>query len=96
MRSTKGMRENEKMNSIIKVLNMNANSIMNKLDLLETQLYELNADVIAITESWTHDEITKEMLKLNGYELIGRSDRTDTLNGIGGGILIYSRLPQVY
>ena len=36
------------------------------------------------------------MLKLNGYDLIGRRDRSDTLNGRGGGILVYSRLPHVY
>ena len=49
--------------SIIKVLYTNADSIMNKLDLLQAQVCELDPDFIAITESWTHDEVTKEMLK---------------------------------
>ena len=39
---------------------------------------------------------TDAILKLNGYEVIGRSDRTDTQKGRGGGILIFSRLPHVF
>ena len=84
------------MNGIVKVLFTNAQSIVNKMDLIETQVYELSPDVIAITESWTHNEISKEILKLSGYDLVGRSDRTDTLKGRGGGILLYSRLPHIY
>lgn len=57
---------------------------------------ELEPDLIAISESWTHKEITKEMLNLKGYTIVCRSDRTDTLNGRGGGILLYSRLSNVY
>ena len=90
------MSRNGESGGIVKVLYTNAQSIMNKLDLLEVQVCDLNPDIIAITESWTHVEITKEMLKLNGYDLIGRRDRSDTLNGRGGGILVYSRLPHVY
>ena len=30
------------------------------------------------------------------YEIIGRRDRKDTLNGRGGGILLYSHLPNLY
>ena len=82
--------------SIIKFLYTNADSIMNKLDLLQAHVCELDPDFIAITESWTHNEVTKEMLKISGYDIIARSDRTDTLKGRGGGILIYSRLPNVY
>jgi hypothetical protein len=82
--------------SIIKILYTNANSVMNKMDLLQAHVCELDPDFIALTESWTHKEITKEMLKINGYDIIARSDRTDTLKGRGGGILMYSRLPNVY
>ena len=82
--------------SVVKVLYTNADSIMNKLDLLQAHVCELDPDFIAITESWTHHDITEEMLKINGYDIIARSDRTDTLKGRGGGILMYSRLPNVY
>jgi hypothetical protein len=90
------MKRNAEGSGVVKVLYTNAQSIVNKVDLLQTQVCDLNPDVIAITESWTHEDITKEILKLDGYEVIGRSDRTDTLKGRGGGIVIYSRLPHVY
>ena len=77
---------------IIKILYMNADSIVNKMDLLQMQVCELSPDVVAITESWTHGELSESVLKLDGYEVIGRRDRTDTQKGRGGGILLYSRL----
>ena len=49
---------------------MNADSIMNKVDLL----HELGLDIIAITESWTHEEITDGILNIQGYDL-NRSSR---------------------
>ena len=90
------MKSAEMAAGVVKVLYTNAQSIVNKLDLLQTQICDLNPDVIALTESWTHKEISKEILKLEGYEVVGRTDRTDTLNGRGGGILLYSRLPHLY
>ena len=69
---------------------------MNKLDLLQAHVCELDPDFIALTESWTHDEITKEMLKIPRYDVIARSDRTDTLKRRGGGTLMYSHLPNIY
>ena len=82
-------------NSMIKFLFMNADSIMNKIDLLQAHVYELEPDIIAITESWTHVEIPDGILKIQGYDLIGRRDRKDTLKGRGGGVLLYSKLPTV-
>ena len=81
---------------IIKILYTNAQSILNKLDLLQAHLYELEPDLIAISESWTHKDIAPATLNLPGYTIVGRSDRTDTLNGRGGGVLLYSRLSNVY
>ena len=46
-------------------------------------------DVIAITETWTNNDISNDFLCLEGYELIERKDRTDTDRGRGGGILVY-------
>ena len=34
---------------------------------------------------------TKAYLKIDGYELSGWKDRTDTVNGRGGGLLVYSK-----
>ena len=82
--------------SITKFIFMNADSIVNKLDLLQAHVCEREPDIVAITESWTHEDITKEMLKIQGYGLIDRRDRKDTLNGRGGGVLLYSKLPNIY
>ena len=46
-------------------------------------------DVIALTETWTNDDIDNDFLSLNGYEVIDRKDRADTDRGRGGGVLIY-------
>ena len=81
---------------MIKLVFLNADSIVNKIDLLQAHACELEPDILVVTESWTHGDITKAFLKLKGYELIGRCDRTDTLNGRGGGILLYSKLPNIY
>ena len=81
---------------IIKLIHLNADSIVNKTDLLRARVSELKPDIIAITESWTHSEITDGILKIEGYDLIGRRDRTDTLKGRGGGILLYSSLSSVF
>lgn len=82
--------------TMLKFLFMNADSIMNKIDLLQAHVYELEPDIIAITESWTHEEITDGILKIQGYDLIGRRDRKDTLKGRGGGVLLYSKLPNIF
>ena len=81
---------------MIKLLFLNAQSIVNKSDLLQAHVCELGPDIVAITESWTHEKITDSFLKIQGFDLIGRSDRTDTLNGRGGGLLLYSRLPNIF
>ena len=85
-----------KTGTLIKLIFLNAQSIVNKLDLLRAQVCELEPDIIAITESWTHSDITEGILKISGYELIGRRDRSDTLKGRGGGILLYSKLSNIY
>ena len=49
--------------------------------------------MILITETWCNNEITNAMLNLPGYNIEPelRIDRNDTLNGIGGGLLVYIR-----
>ena len=47
----------------------------------------MRPQIVAITESWTHDGIVEEELKLEGYTIVGRSDRMDTVDGRGGGVL---------
>ena len=91
-----GTKINTEPGTIIKFLFTNAQSIVNKIDLLQAHVSELEPAIIAITESWTHEDITDGILKIKGYDLIGRRDRKDTLNGRGGGILLYSNLSNIY
>ena len=54
---------------------------------------EKKPDLILISESWCNPSITDSYLSIAGYQLQPdlRADRTDTNNGIGGGLLVYSR-----
>ena len=70
----------------LRFLSLNARSVMNKLDLLQATVLDLNPDVIGVTESWANENISDAELKLNGYELF-RCDRKTGHRG--GGILLY-------
>ena len=48
---------------------MNAQSVVNKLDLLQAHAFELEPDILAVTESWTHDEITEGTRSKKRYEI---------------------------
>lgn len=63
------------------------------MDHLAILAEEHEPDIILITESWCNDNVSDSMLNLDGYNLEPdlRVDRADTLNGIGGGLLVYTR-----
>ena len=67
------------------VVRYNVQSILNKLDLIETELRYF--DVISITESWLDQRTSDEDLKLNGYTLF----RRDRVGDNHGCICIYVR-----
>lgn len=75
------------------LLYTNAQSILSKLPDLEATAHNFKPDIILITESWCNKTISDNVLKVIGYDLISdlRKDRTDTTNGIGGGILVYAK-----
>ena len=50
---------------------------------------DLKPEVIAITETWTNSSICDSYITIPGYKLTVRKDRSDTLDGRGGGILLY-------
>ena len=54
---------------------------------------DLCPDIVLITESWCHSDITNAFLGVPGYELQTdlRLDRDDTTKGAGGGLLVYSK-----
>ena len=67
----------------------NARSIVNKVQELKLYVLDADPDVIIITETWTHSAISNDYLNVPNYYIASRQDRSDTLNGRGGGILIY-------
>ena len=72
---------------------MNARSLISKLNDLEILVNECDPDLIFICETWLNNNICNSILNIEGYNLEQelRIDRTDTVNGIGGGILVYSK-----
>ena len=53
----------------------------------------LKPDIILLTESWLNEDTNNAALVITGYrvETDLRRDRTNTVNGIGGGLVVYSR-----
>jgi hypothetical protein len=72
---------------------LNAQSTVGKIDELSCTASEYKPDLILVTESWCHTGITDAFLKIPGYEIQPdvRKDRKDTVNGVGGGLLVYTR-----
>ena len=76
---------------IIKLVYLNARSICSKLSELEILLNNEKPDLVLICESWCNADISNAKLNMDGYfiEPDLRMDRGDTINGIGGGLLVY-------
>ena len=77
-------------NNEFKILYLNAQSIINKRDELALVVRTNAPDIIGITESWANSKILDSELIIEGYRMF-RSDRVDTTNGRGGGVLLYSK-----
>jgi hypothetical protein len=74
---------------ILSILYTNAQSLQSKIVDLEATTELLSPDIILLTETWTHKNVTNASMTIQGYRLEERSDREDTTNGIGGGLAIY-------
>ena len=61
------------------------------MDELKVYVLDVKPDIIALCESWTHDDHTSAFLSIPGYNIICRHDRNDTTSGIGGGLLLYAK-----
>lgn len=83
--------ETEKLNDPLKIVYLNARSIASKTNELAVLTNEQYPDLLLITESWCNGSITDAFLQLDNYNLEIREDRTDTANGIGGGLLVYAK-----
>jgi len=83
----------ENSDQTITVLYTNAQSINSKLDELKVISQDLNPDIILLTEAWCNGTVQNASLTIENYKLETelRRDRSDTANGIGGGLLVYSK-----
>ena len=83
---------NDKLGSL-RVMYFNARSSFNKLNDLEIATQFYNPDLILICETWLSEQTPNSMLNIDNYHINSdlRKDRSDTLWGIGGGLLIYVR-----
>jgi hypothetical protein len=74
-------------------LYFNARSLVKKVNELSCIASEIEPDIIIVTETWCHSAISNAYLNIPGYMIDDelRQDRTDTVNGAGGGILVYSK-----
>jgi len=77
----------------VTVLYTNAQSIGGKIDELKVIAQELEPDIILLTETWCNSSIESAALALENYKLETelRKDRCDTVNGVGGGLLVYAK-----
>ncbi len=79
--------ENTRKEDKLKCALLNARSMMNKRDELESFKYDVKPDIVMITESWGRSEVEDVELKIPGYNLF----RNDRKHSTGGGCLIYSQ-----
>jgi hypothetical protein len=50
-------------------------------------------DIILVSETWLNPEIRNSEIAIEGYSMEAelRRDREDTVNGLGGGLIVYTR-----
>ena len=71
----------------IKCVCLNARSIINKKDELNSMVDDINPHIVGITESWENKDITDAELGLEGYAMF----RKDIMGRRGGGVLLYTK-----
>ena len=69
----------------------NVQSVNNKINELRAIVVKEMPDVVALTDTWTNGSIDNGYLGIDGYEILVRSDRVDTVGGRGGGIMVYAK-----
>ena len=77
----------------LNILFLNAQSIVGKIDELTCTAYDIEPDLILVSETWCSENVTDAFLSIPGYELHQdmRQDREDTAGGRGGRLLVYSK-----
>ena len=71
----------------------NIQSVFSKINELSVYVVDNSPDIILLTETWCNAAISDAALTLPGYQLETdlRKDREDTVNGVGGGLLVYTK-----
>ena len=79
---------------MLKILYTNIQSVFSKINEIVVNTVDQNPDIILLTETWCNPSISNATLAIPGYQLETelRTDRSDTANGIGGGLLVYTKL----
>lgn len=75
----------------LKLLYLNARSLVNKFSDLETILATERPDVLFVTETWFNDKIENAELEFTEHTLAARNDRMDTVGGRGGGVALWCK-----
>ena len=70
----------------------NARSLFRKLNDIAALAAEDKPDIFLICETWLNESTINASLSIPNYEICLREDRKDTGNGIGGGLIVYSRV----
>ena len=65
----------------------NIRSLFNKLNFINNLLIMDNTDLLFLTETWLHTNITNSMININNFDIL-RSDRLDKR---GGGVALYHK-----
>ena len=73
----------------LRVMYANVQSLNNKVNELRALAAVESPDVIALTETWTNESVANEVVHVEGYDMVVRKDRRDTVGGRGGGIIVY-------
>ena len=71
-------------------MNLNARSIVSKMDELRRMADDTQPDIIGITETWTKPDMGDAEFGLAGYKMF-RKDRLVKRGGGGGGYAIFQR-----
>ena len=77
----------------MRIIFCNARSVLSKIDQIKILLFDEKPHIFCITETWLNKDISSSILNVENYYIDDdfRIDRTDTLHGRGGGLLIYAR-----
>ena len=75
-----------KIGNRLSILHINCQSVKNKMEKLELEAE--NDDIVLLTETWLHKEITTEEITIDGFNTPVRKDREEDRYG---GVAIYTR-----